>query len=256
MTADRAERGKADRPPAVAGAERRSATEALRKNAAVMAQRTEAADSLDDFPTPPWAVRALFEAVFPSIGVDLRGRRVWEPACNRGLMAFVIAEYAGDVRASDVHDYGFGEVGSFVGDGPDVAPSRRCDAVITNPPFRLSGQFLLRARKEAPVVALLVRTAWLEGVGRYEEIFAPDPPAAVAVFCERVPMVKGGWSPGATSATSYSWVVWAGKARETRLLWIPPGQRARLSRPGDVDFARERGALREEQSSEGEDLFK
>ena len=30
---------------------------------AVMAQRIEAQDSLDDFPTPPWATRALIEHV-------------------------------------------------------------------------------------------------------------------------------------------------------------------------------------------------
>ena len=30
---------------------------------AVMAQRIEAADSPDDFPTPPWATRALIEHV-------------------------------------------------------------------------------------------------------------------------------------------------------------------------------------------------
>ena len=30
---------------------------------AVMAQRSEAKDSLDDFPTPPWATRALFEHI-------------------------------------------------------------------------------------------------------------------------------------------------------------------------------------------------
>jgi hypothetical protein len=30
---------------------------------AVMAQRAEAKDSLDNFPTPPWATRALIEHV-------------------------------------------------------------------------------------------------------------------------------------------------------------------------------------------------
>jgi hypothetical protein len=30
---------------------------------AVMAQRNEAKDSLDDFPTPPWATRTLLEHV-------------------------------------------------------------------------------------------------------------------------------------------------------------------------------------------------
>jgi hypothetical protein len=35
---------------------------------AVMAQRIEAADSPDDFPTPPWATRGLMEHVVGSIG--------------------------------------------------------------------------------------------------------------------------------------------------------------------------------------------
>lgn len=35
---------------------------------AVMAQRIEAKDSLDDFPTPPWATRALIEHVIGDKG--------------------------------------------------------------------------------------------------------------------------------------------------------------------------------------------
>ena len=53
---------------------------------AVMAQRSEPRDSLDDFPTPPWATRALCEKL---IGArhDLAGMSVWEPACGQGYMA-------------------------------------------------------------------------------------------------------------------------------------------------------------------------
>ena len=57
---------------------------------AVMAQRFEAKDSLDDFPTPPWATRALLEHVIPD--KDLAGRSVWEPACGAGHMAKVLKE--------------------------------------------------------------------------------------------------------------------------------------------------------------------
>ena len=60
---------------------------------AVMAQRFEAKDSLDDFPTPPWATRALLEHVIPD--KDLAGRSVWEPACGAGHMAKVLKEYFG-----------------------------------------------------------------------------------------------------------------------------------------------------------------
>ena len=58
---------------------------------AVMAQRTEAKDSKDDFPTPPWATRALLEHVLPRFG-DLRGLTCLEPACGAGHMDKVLRE--------------------------------------------------------------------------------------------------------------------------------------------------------------------
>ena len=222
---------------------------------AVMARRTEAADSLDDFPTPPWATRALFDVVLPTLGIDLAGRAIWEPACNRGLTARVIGEHVRTVHASDVHDYGFAgaSVGSFVGEGVDVAPTPahlNIGAVITNPPFNLAEAFVARALEIAPVCALLLRLSWIEGVGRFKTIFEPRPPAAVGVFCERVAMVKGGWRPDASTAAAYAWFVWEPSVGgqtvhqgQTRVIWIPPGTRRRLMKPMDIPMAADLGAL-------------
>lgn len=205
---------------------------------AVMAQRTEAPDSLDFFPTPPWATRALVECVLRNLGIGLENATVWEPACGAGHMSRVLQEYAAKVIASDVHDYGIGaEIGSFVGIGPDVITSRHAQWIITNPPFNLAEQFLERARTEAQGVAMLVRTAWLEGGERYRTIFAKHPPSVVALFSERVPMVKGRWDPKASTATSYCWCIWhrGALAPGPRLMWIPPGQRQRLTDFRDVE---------------------
>jgi hypothetical protein len=67
---------------------------------AVMAQRGEPRDSLDDFPTPPWATRALCEKLIGA-GHDLTGMSEWEPARGQGYMARPLAEYFGTVYASD-----------------------------------------------------------------------------------------------------------------------------------------------------------
>ena len=56
---------------------------------AVMAQRAEAKDSLDDFPTPPWATRALIEHVLDSPR-RLEGQSCLEPACGHGHMSKVL----------------------------------------------------------------------------------------------------------------------------------------------------------------------
>lgn len=207
---------------------------------AVMQNRRDPIDSLDFFPTPPWATRALCEVVLPAIGLAplYLNHHAWEPACGEGHMAEVLAEYFVSVWSTDVHPYGFGSVGSFVGEGFDVAQApEHCDWIITNPPFNLAGEFVRRALKDAKRgVAMLTRTSWLDGGARYREIFEPHPPLAVAQFCERVPMVKGRWDPEASTATSYAWVVWASwmAEPETRFIWIPPGQRKALTRDDDV----------------------
>lgn len=209
---------------------------------AVMQRRVEPADSLDFFPTPPWATRALVEHVLG----DVSAESCWEPAAGEGHMAEVLAEYFAQVIASDVHDYGKGyEVGSFTGIGLDVVPSRSVGWVISNPPFNLAHEFLTRALAESENgVALLLRTSWVEGSDRWKSIFSVHPPAVVAVFVERVPMVKGEWDPEAGSATSYSWFVWRkGDQSQTRLTWIPPGCRKSLEKPSDRQrFAKQKPA--------------
>src|SRR5450631_3582353 len=58
---------------------------------AVMAQRTEPKNSPDDFPTPPWATRALFEHVLNDKD-HLKGLSCLEPACGAGHMSKVLKE--------------------------------------------------------------------------------------------------------------------------------------------------------------------
>ncbi len=199
---------------------------------AVMAQRREPPDALDYFPTPPWAARALFRHVLPALGVEAVGR-AWEPACGEGHMAAVIGEFArGPVVASDVFSYGSGTTPhDFLHDDPLTA----ADWIMTNPPFSIACEFTLRALDlAADGVAMLVRTQWIEGAGRYTKLFRDRPPTIFAPFVERVPMVKGRWEPDASTATAYAWFVWCRHtAGPPRVIWIPPGCRTRLSHPDD-----------------------
>ncbi|MDC1428113.1 hypothetical protein N8156_05320 [Rhodospirillaceae bacterium] len=79
---------------------------------AVMAQRHESNNSLDDFPTPPWATRALLEHVLKHENTATMS--CLEPACNKGHMSKVLKEYFSEVESSDVHDYGYGSVKNFL----------------------------------------------------------------------------------------------------------------------------------------------
>ena len=207
---------------------------AQNRSHAVMSQRVEAHDSLDHFPTPAWATRALCEHVLPRLNVALSHSFAWEPAAAEGAMVRPLAEYFKAVHASDIRDYGAGfEVGDFLfpGTGPSVT-----DWIITNPPFRLGEQFARRALGHARQgVALLVRTAFLESQDRFK-LYSEHPPAVVAQFVERVPMVKGRLDRNASTATAYCWIVWRKGLTETRFMWIPPC-RAKLDRDSDWPVA-------------------
>lgn len=211
-------------------------------SSAVMQQRTEAHDSLDDFPTQPWGTRALCTHVLS--GCYLKSKTVWEPTCNRGHMSDPLGEFFGTVWASDIQDYGL--PGAMQHDflmpylphavkwsGTDI------DWIVANPPFRLAEQFITRALEIATEgVAMIVRTSFLEGVGRYENLYSKKPPSIVAQFSERVPMVKGRLTATGSTATSYCWLVWLQGVTTTKLVWIPPC-RKKLERAEDYAAYRE-----------------
>lgn len=226
------------------------------RSSAVMQQRAEPHDSLDDFPTPPWATRALCEAlqdpflvqILGQNGADERARRAGkaiapsthsltcrEPAANRGHMVRPLREYFAAVEASDVHDYGAGfEVRDYLfGPAPD-----RVDWTITNPPFRLAEQFIARALETSRYgVAVIVRSAFLEGVGRWSNLFSATPPSLILQFSERVVMHRGKLSANGSTATAYCWLVWEqGRqpCHRPHFDWIPPC-RKRLERKSDYE---------------------
>ncbi len=202
---------------------------------AVMSQRIEPKASLDFFPTPPWATRALCEWLYSrwSAGKEswmIGEQSAWDPACGDGAMVKVLEEYFDTVHRSDVFDYGIGAMTrDFLWPSDEML-----DWIITNPPFKLGCDFALTALERAEVgVALLVRSVFLESVGRYEKLFKDHPPT-VLQFVERVPMFRGRLSAKGSTATAYSWLVWEARSTTTptHIHWIAPC-RKRLERLGD-----------------------
>ncbi len=187
---------------------------------AVMAQRGTNLNALDDFPTPPWATRALLKFIINSY--PLKKGTCLEPACNVGYMSKVLSKSFKKVVSTDIFDYGFGEVQDFL---EAAYKPKSIDWIITNPPFKHSKEFVSKSLVIANYgVAILARTVFLEGVGRYNNLFKKNPPQIVAQFSERVPMVQGRLDSKASTATGYAWFVWIKQERknETIIKWIPP----------------------------------
>lgn len=219
------------------------------RSAAVSAQRFSPVDTLDFWPTLPWASRALCEWLQRPVGrpeetggFDLGNLSCWEPACGEGDMARPLAEAFRVVTATDIHPYGFGGVRDFLDGGTLFeAPSLVRDMLISNPPFNKGADFVNRALSlKVPTVALLMRAGFCEGGKRYRMVFRADPPTDILVFAERVSLVPGRLDRAANMAASYYWYVWDAAARAARpswartlTHWIGSGTRARLERDAD-----------------------
>jgi len=181
----------------------------------------------DYFPTPPWATRALCDAL-DARGL-IKGHDVWEPACGEGYMALPLGEYFDQVRATDIADCTDAfteqsEVSDFLLDWPNPDSEPVADWIITNPPFNQALDFFEAAFRRASVgVAFFVKQQFLEGVRRHREIYARRPPAMIFQFAERVPLVKGRIDPDVSTNQSYIWIVWLkGKFGVPEFFWLPP----------------------------------
>lgn len=202
---------------------------------AVMAQRKSKKTEPDFFPTPPWATRALLENLNKGV---LKKCSVLEPACGKGHMAKTLEEYFGIVYASDIIQYGYSMQHDFL---DDIAYPREptFDWVITNPPFKLAEEFILKALQIAKVgVAIFARTQFLEGNKRYRNIYSDHHPSQVMPFVERVPLFKNRLNRKGSTATSYSWFVWdktMGRWPYTYINWIAPC-RKELEKDSDYEL--------------------
>lgn len=100
----------------------------------------------DFYPTPPDATKALLD--FLSLP---KGTVVCEPACGDGHMADEMRRNDLIVIESDIR----------TGDDFLTTPFRECDWIITNPPFSLSEEFILRCiEHERPFAMLLKSQYW------------------------------------------------------------------------------------------------
>lgn len=198
-------------------------------NRAVMSERKSSKAELDIFPTPPWATRALCE------WLKMQGcafGSVLEPAAGYGHMVKPLREYFAVVHSSDIypHTPHLERVADYLNEDFLIP-----QWTITNPPFKLAEEFYLRAlERSMDGCAMLVRTSFLEGRGRYERLFSIRPPTDVLQFTERVPMGKDRLDPKLSTATAYCWLVYRRETSRsgTQLHWIPPCRKA-LERPGD-----------------------
>lgn len=173
----------------------------------------------DLYETPAVAVQALMHA-------EKLPHRLWECAAGRGAIVDVLRAGGHEVLASDLVDYS----------EPTHFPRRDflmehkvptgCEAIVTNPPFKLADEFVRHALDLCPRVIMLLRLAYLESQGR-TDILEHRGLARVHLFRKRLPMMhRDGYtrtSKQGSSAIPFAWFVWdrahSGPTELRRISW-------------------------------------
>ena len=177
----------------------------------------------DDFyPTPPQAVLPLLPHL------ELIGNTqydVWECACGDGAISKVLEENGLNVRSTDLIDRGYGQPNiDFL-----METKANCNWIVTNPPYKLANEFVLKCldllhyHEELIGFAMLLRLAYLEGQTRRRSIYDVHAPAEVLVFSERLTMIRGDHEEAwyGSGKIAFCWMVWRrDKIDRTNLSWI------------------------------------
>jgi hypothetical protein len=156
---------------------------------------------LDLYETPAVATEALLK-------VEALPHRIFEPCAGRGAIARVLRDHGHAAITNDILDYGFPlhYIGNFL---EMVEMPAGCEAIVTNPPFRLAEEFVAHALSLSSLVIMLLRLAFLESERRCG-ILEGRGLARVHVFRKRLPMMhRDGWrGRKANSGMAFAWFVW------------------------------------------------
>ena len=125
----------------------------------------------DDFyPTPPGVLRALLE-----YEGDRIPKRVWECACGDGSMSKGLVDAGFKVASTDLAHRGYGK------GGVDFLKTNLSwdGAIITNPPFKIAKDFIIKAHQiGSPYIALVLKSSYWHAYTTRGGLFRDFKPSA------------------------------------------------------------------------------
>lgn len=147
-------------------------------------------------------------------------KEIWECACGEGHLSKVFSENNYNVTSSDLINRGYGEIFDFL----STENKEWNGDIITNPPYALAKDFILKALSIIPSgnkVAMFLKLTFLESQAR-KEMFIKNPPKTLYVSSSRIQCAKNGdFELYPSSAIAYGWYVWEkGFDGNTIIKWI------------------------------------
>lgn len=155
---------------------------------------------LDFYPTPANVTRALM-LFLQSENVLMDPCKIWEPAAGpQEAMSNEIRKFGHTVYSTDI----------ITGTDFLNCYTLKVDAIITNPPFNLSEQFIRRSLQLSPITCILSKAQFWHAAKR-KQLFDYAPPAYICPLTWRPDFLEHERNPGdkkGSPTMDVLWTVW------------------------------------------------
>lgn len=149
----------------------------------------------DWYPTPADVTRVLLRRH------DLSSEIIWEPCCGDGSMANVFEEFGARTVRSDIHPMCEGAMTQDFLTAEKVPEG--VTAIVTNPPYKLAPQFIVRAMSFRPrFCAMFLKSTFWHAIRR-RNLWETFPPSHVHFLTWRPDFLNLG-----APAMDFIWTVW------------------------------------------------
>lgn len=168
----------------------------------VKAGKVHKRKAADFYPTPPEATAAIVD-VLTARGSLLPNSHIIEPCCGNGAISKVLEARGHTVDSFDLReDSGFGQGGvNYL----EHTTKQRADWIITNPPFNLAKEFIIKALDDADSVAMLLKATYYHADKR-AQFFEDFPPSDIYACTWRLAFLKE--ERGGSPMMECAWFVW------------------------------------------------
>jgi hypothetical protein len=171
----------------------------------------------DFYQTPPSMTRQFLDEI-PVLDFP-----VLEPAAGFGALSCVLAEQGGPIVAYDILP------GPGIDQGDFLEETRRFPEIITNPPFSLALEFILKCKEVAERrFSLLMPIDYLHGLERFHRVYSARDDWCLAhlhIYVRRAMMSgtareDGKYETGMITWGWYTWIYMGDSAIGPRVHWI------------------------------------
>lgn len=164
--------------------------------------RTTSKQYSDLYNTPEAALDRLFKKV------DITSDKIiFEPCAGKGKIAeYLTTRFSCKVITNELEDHGYETNYRHDFLEQEMFLSENVDCIITNPPYKIAKEFILKGFEYCNEQYHFLRLSFLESKNRYEDLFKLGHLKTVYILTSRVSCSKGVEEEPQANAVAYVWL--------------------------------------------------